>query len=134
MMDIVLVVLLICALISAFAFNQGAPSTPEWNPLEMFFQGYLGWDLFKTTAFCSGILLFGFFILFVIGRNTGWSKGLWFDPSPNTYEDQDFNTLTYEQRVELGKAQNARVQASLFKPMIAVLVIAFVISLCKMGA
>ncbi len=133
-MDIVLVIILICALISAIAFNQGVPSTPEWNPLEMFFQGYLGWDIYKTTLICSGSLLFVFVLLFVIGRITGWSRGMWFDPIATPYEDQDYNSLSYEQRVELGQAQNARVKASLLKPMLVVIVIAFVISLCKMGA
>lgn len=131
-MDIILIILLVCALISAIAFNQGMPSTPEWNPLELFFQGHLGWDIYKTTVFCAGDLLFIFTIVFIIGRITGWSKGMWFDPKPTPDEGRDYNTLTYDERVELGQAQNAQVKAGLFKPMIVLLLIVFILSLFKM--
>jgi hypothetical protein len=133
-MDIILIAIIILALISAISFNHAVPiqASPEWNPLEILFQGYLGWDIFRTTVFCAGSLLGLFLVVFVIGKITGWSRGMWFDQKPTPYANDEYNSLSYEQRVELGQADNARVKGSLLKPAMIIITVAFFIALLKM--
>lgn len=109
-MDIFLVILIIIMLISAYDLRvPEPPPPPDW------FQVHLGWSIDKTTVILIGGWLFLFALVFIVGRITGWSRGLWFDPDP----DNDMS-------------ENERVTGSMMKIGIIVLVIAFVISLFGM--
>lgn len=130
-MDKFLIILIIIMLISAIAFNQGQPqpATPEWNPLEMFFHGYLGWNIVQTTAFCSGSIIFLAFILWIVGWLTGWSHGTIFGSSEVPHLDRDYNSLTYEERVEQGTARQANIQRHIFMPFFIIIVISFCVAI-----
>ncbi len=51
----------------------------EWNPLELFFQGFLGWDIWTTLIFCFGSQLLLWIPVIIVGKLSGYSKGMWFN-------------------------------------------------------
>ncbi len=73
-MNTLIALLLILMLVSAYDLRTPEPPPVPTLP-ERFFQGYLGWDIIQTTAFCSGLLLLAVAVLWFVGSVTGYSKG-----------------------------------------------------------